>query len=179
MYLARSRPLFFVAFIACLLATGTSLYLEYGLRLVPCLLCILQRALFVILGAISLLAFIHAPGTVIWRVYSVGILLLAAAGLSAAGRQVWLETISITSLVACPNDPQCPHGSNSVVHLISQAFDSAVECAEVSWTLLTMSAAEWSLLAFVGLIVIAIYQIFQREPERDDPEVSGVEAHQD
>ncbi|MDB6051522.1 MAG: hypothetical protein JWR17_4268 [Pseudomonas sp.] len=179
MHLAASRPLFFLAFIASTLVVGASLYLEYGVGLVPCSLCLVQRTLLIILGAVSLIAFFHAPTNATWRAYSIAMLLCAMAGALSAGRQVWMQTHSIERLLPCRSPSQCLTESTSIAHLLARLFDRTAECAEVSWSLFGMSAAEWSLLAFVGLVLIATYQVFQRAPVSLDVEKENVKASQD
>jgi disulfide bond formation protein DsbB len=163
MYLARSRPLFLLAFIACALVIGAVMYLEYIVRLAPCPLCIVQRALVIAFGLISLAAFIQAPHKVGWRIYSSLILLCALAGAAAAGRQVWLQGVPVDEFTACVYSPDHYLDLLSLFSVIAQVFDGETDCIEVTWTLLGMSLPEWSLLAFAGMIGFALYQLCQRD----------------
>ncbi|MEB0041566.1 disulfide bond formation protein B [Pseudomonas sp. MH10] len=170
MQLARSRPLFFLAFIACALVICMALYLEYEEGLTPCALCILQRIFVVAFGIMSLVAYLHAPGQLVWRIYSSMLLLFALAGAVTAGRQVWLQTLPPQDLLSCVPGFEYLFETMAVNEAISRLFMGGINCDEVSWTLLEMSVPEWSLLAFAGLIMFATYQLFQREPARLDPE---------
>lgn len=170
MQLARSRPLFFLAFIACALVIGIALFLEHEAGLTPCALCILQRTCVVTFGVISLIAYLHAPGKLAWQIYSSMLLLIALAGAMIAGRQVWLQTIPAQDSMSCLPGFEYLFEIMSISQALSRLFESGVNCDEVTWTLFEMSVPEWSLLAFVGLIVFATYQLFQREPASVDHE---------
>jgi len=37
------------------------------------------------------------------------------------------------------------------------------ECAEVSWTMLGMSIPEWSLLGFIGMAIVCLWQLLRRD----------------
>lgn len=162
MHLARSRSLFLLAFIACALVTCAVVYLERSARLAPCPLCMVQRALVSVFGLIALAAFIQAPRKVGWRIYSSLMLFCAMAGASAAGRQVWLQSNPADG-AACVATSDNLFEVMTFFKIIAQMFDGEVDCLEVTWTLFGMSLPEWSLLAFVGMIVFAIYQLCQRD----------------
>ncbi|HCB44419.1 MAG TPA: disulfide bond formation protein B, partial [Pseudomonas sp.] len=54
MTLPASRPLYLLAFIVCVLLMAAALYLEHGVGLEPCPLCILQRIAVMVIGVICL-----------------------------------------------------------------------------------------------------------------------------
>ncbi|MGV8919370.1 MAG: disulfide bond formation protein B [Pseudomonas sp.] len=163
MHLARSRSLFFLAFIACALIMGAVIYLEHGVGLVPCPLCIVQRIFVIAFGLISLAAFLHGPGKTGWRIYSALILICALAGAGTAGRQVWLQTDPAQDLSSCMAGLQYLLQAMPFNKVVSLLFDGTADCAVVNWTLFGMSVTEWSLLAFAGLILLATYQLVQRD----------------
>lgn len=162
MYLARSRSLFLLAFIACALMIGTVVYLEYSARLVPCPLCQVQRVLMSAFGLIALAAFIQAPRKVGWRIYSSLLLVCALIGASAAGRQVWLQSGPADG-AACVSSADGLMEAMPFLKILARMFNGEVDCLEVTWTLLGMSLPEWSLLAFAGMIGFALYQLCQRD----------------
>ena len=71
MHLASPRPLFFLAFIGCVLLMAAALYLEHVVGLEPCPMCILQRICVVLFGVVCLIASLHGPGRLGRRVYAV------------------------------------------------------------------------------------------------------------
>ncbi len=56
-----SRTLFLVAFLGTVLIMLGALYLEHGVGLEPCPLCILQRLAVIGFGLVCLVAAIHGP----------------------------------------------------------------------------------------------------------------------
>ncbi|MDY7567073.1 disulfide bond formation protein B [Pseudomonas sp. RTC3] len=160
MHLARSRSLFLLAFIVSVFVTCVALYLEYGVGLRPCSLCILQRAFLITFGVVCLVAVVHSPDKAGWRMYSFIALLCALSGAVAAGSQVLLQSPLRGDVAACL---QAQNASQEAMPLfLAQAFECAAGCTEIHWSLLGMSVAEWSLLAFAGMIFFAAYPLFQR-----------------
>lgn len=159
MHLARKRVLFFLAFIACALSLGAALWLQYGFNLEPCLFCRWQRALLVIAGLICLVAAVHGPMARGWSRYALGLLLVALLGAGVAGAQVWLQTSSPEQLSAVANalerglDNLSLHAWGELLHGESRL------CAEINWSLVGISLPEWSLLCFVGLVLLAMYPL--------------------
>ena len=139
---------------ACLLAYGY--YLQFVDGLEPCPLCILQRAAYFAVLVIALIGCIHAPGIGGIRIYSSLITLASLIGACIAGRQVWLQHLPADKV------PECGPGLEYMLEVFSfgetmqKVFKGSGECAVVDWTFLSFSIAEWSLLWFIGLTVLAI-----------------------
>lgn len=171
MHLARTRFLFLLAFIACAISVGAAAYLQYTYGLIPCLLCQWQRALMVVCGLICLVAALHGPSRRGSPRYAAGLLVMALFGAGLAGAHIGLQTSTpeqLDSLTA-----RLGHGADLLLlpawgeHLI----DELTRCAEINWSLFGISLPEWSLLAFVGLILLALYPLLvqmRRKIGRDD-----------
>ncbi|AHG38759.1 acetyltransferase [Pseudomonas syringae CC1557] len=159
MYLARTRFLYFLVSLACVLIIGTAIYVQQAFGLEPCILCILQRVAFVTCGVLALAAACHAPGAAGLRRYSLGLLLFTLAGMGTAGVQVWLQTASVDQLI--PFIARLEHLLSflSLDMCIDRVRSDAMLCAEITWSLLGMSLPEWSVLAFAGLAAAALYPL--------------------
>ena len=159
MHLARTRVLFFLAFIACALSLGAVLWLQHAFNLDPCLFCRWQRVLLAIAGLICLTAAVHGPSVRGWRGYALGLLLAALLGAGVAGAQVWLQTsspeqfLSVTNALERSLDDLSLHAWGDLFHGESRL------CAEINWSLFGISLPEWSLLLFTGLILLALYPL--------------------
>jgi protein dithiol:quinone oxidoreductase len=162
MSLASPRGLFFAAFIFCLATMGGALYLEHVLGQEPCPLCVVQRVCIIIFGLICAAAAVHAPGRGGQRGYAGVALLSALAGAGTAGRQVWLQNVPADELPACLPSLDYMMQALPFQDIVRLVLHGSADCAEVNWTLLGMSIPEWSLLAFVGLIVFSVYQLLRR-----------------
>ncbi|HZI84245.1 MAG TPA: disulfide bond formation protein B, partial [Casimicrobiaceae bacterium] len=88
--LPRRRIGYLLGFAVCAGLMAFALYLQFGLDLDPCPLCILQRVAVVAMGLVFLVAAIHNPGRFGATVYAVLQLALGGAGAGLALRQLWL-----------------------------------------------------------------------------------------
>lgn len=159
MLLARSRSLFSLAFLAAALVMGASLYLEHGVGLKPCSLCLVQRLFLGAFGLVNLLGALHGPARTGCWIYGALGLLLAMAGGATATRQVLLQQVPPEALMICQPDLHCLMQQVSPLQALQSMFRATAECAQIHWTLFDLSIPEWSLLAFVGLCAIALYQM--------------------
>ena len=158
MSLACSRSLFFMAFIAGALALGVSYYLEYAVGLRPCGLCLVQRFCLALLTGVCLMASVHGPGrigTVLYWLLSLG---CSLAGTVTAWRQVLLQSLPMEQAAACSTHLADMFAGSALLSILQQVFKGAVDCVEISWTLFDLSLTEWSLLFFVAMMILAVYQ---------------------
>jgi disulfide bond formation protein DsbB len=157
MHLARLRTLFFLASNACASFLGAGIYLEYhlGPSLNP--LCLLQRCLYAAYGVICLLAVVHAPGKRGWRAYSGGLLLIAASGAAIAGRQVFLQASPPEDMASCLANLHYLVDTQPYLKVLILVLQGNAGCSEINWSLFGLSIPEWSLLAFTGLSLFALY----------------------
>lgn len=172
MHLARLRTLFLLAFIACASILGASVYLEdnLGPSLTP--LCTVQRVLYAAFGLICLLAAVHAPGKSGWRIYSGFMLLISLFGAAIAGRQVFLQASPPEDMSSCIANLQYLLDTQPYLKVLSMVLAGHAGCSEINWSLFGLSIPEWSLLAFTGLSLFALYYLFI-EFRRPGPTGSG------
>jgi len=161
MSLACSRSLFFMAFIAGALALGVSYYLQYTVGLRPCGLCLLQRACLVLFIGICLVAAVHGPGRPGIVLYWLLGLLCSLAGTVAAWRQVLLQSEPMDQLPNCSPNLTDLFASMPWSCVIQRMFKGTADCAEISWTLFDLSIPEWSLLFFVAMMLLGVYQLLR------------------
>jgi disulfide bond formation protein DsbB len=160
MQLARLRTLFLLAFIACALFLGAGTYLEYNLGPSLSPLCFVQRCLYAAYGLICLLAVLHAPGTLGWRVYSGFMLLVSLCGAAVAGRQVFLQASPPEDMASCLANLQYLLDTQPYLKVVSMVLAGYAGCSEITWSLVGLSIPEWSLLAFAGMSLFALYYLF-------------------
>ncbi len=152
MFLDGSRSLFLLVFSGCLLGMVISCYLEYAVGLVPSPLCLAQRFCLMGLGALSLLALLHAPGRRGRQLYAGLALGVALTGTVAALRQIWLQAGPPGSLPDCQSAGVLRNGTRAVTEVLQLVLHGRAECIDVSWSLLGMTLPEWSLMLFILLL---------------------------
>ena len=151
------RQGYLAGFLVCAGLLAFSLYLQYHEYQDPCPLCILQRVAFIALMTVFLLGALHGPGSTGAVVYSALLVIISLIGASIATRHVWLQHL--------PKDkvPECGPGLTYMLNkfplfdAFAKVFRGSGECAEVGWTLLTLSIAGWALVWFVLLGAFAAY----------------------
>jgi disulfide bond formation protein DsbB len=152
-----------LGFLACVALLGFALYMERFGGLRPCPLCTFQRAAFIILGLVFLVAGLHAPRSAGGRRgYGVFALVAATVGIAIAGRHVWLTYLPPDQVPACGPDLAYMMDAFPLGDVVRKVLTGSGECAKVDWTLLGMSMPEWSLLCFIILALWALYAAFKR-----------------
>jgi disulfide bond formation protein DsbB len=177
MSLACSRSLFFMAFIAGALALGVSYYLEYAVGLKPCGLCLLQRICLALLTGVCLMASIHGPGRFGTFLYWLLGLCCSLAGTITAWRQVLLQNDQVHQLSSCIPNLADLFATTPWVFVVQQMFKGTAECTHISWTLFDLSIPEWSLLFFVAMTILGVFQLLRLVWVACQRPLSGESSH--
>lgn len=150
--------------IALLAATAMAfaLYLQHGVGLEPCPLCVFQRVAVIAAGGIALLAALHGPQAGGQRVYAALTALAALAGVIVAGRHVWLQHLPADQVPACGPGLDYWLDALPLQEVVRQVFQGSGECAKVDWTWLGVSLPGWTLVLFCGLLLLAFWQLLRR-----------------
>ncbi|MBI3056742.1 MAG: disulfide bond formation protein B, partial [Betaproteobacteria bacterium] len=82
---------------------------------------------------------------------------IAAIGAGIATRHVWLQHLPKDQVPECGPGLEYMLNKFPLTQALEKVFRGSGECAEVGWTFLTLSIAEWSLAWFVLLGVLAVY----------------------
>ncbi len=136
---------------ACVAMMAYALYEQHVGGLVPCHMCIFQRVCVIALGAIFLLAALHAPRRGGARVYGVLIALAAAVTAGVAGRHVWLQMQPPGSVPACGADLDFMLEVMPLKDVLVKVFTGGGECQKIDWSFLGLSMPAWVLIAALGL----------------------------
>lgn len=150
------RLFYLLLLLTCGALLGFGYYLQFVDGLEPCPLCILQRLAYIAIFIISVIGFIHAPVTNWFRVYSGLISIASLSGAGIAARQVWLQHLPADKVPECGPGLEYMLDVFPLADTIKMVFTGSGECAEVNWTLLSLSIAEWSLICFVALLIVSV-----------------------
>lgn len=140
-------------FAVCVALLGFALYVEHGMFMLPCPLCVLQRFVFAAMGLLGLLAALHNPAGRSGRAaYGLGIAGLAALGASIAMRHAWLQMQPISALPSCSGQGLgYMWEALGPIDAIAASLAGSADCAKIDWTFLGLSMPVWTSVCFVLL----------------------------
>ncbi|MFH1600198.1 MAG: disulfide bond formation protein B [Pseudomonadota bacterium] len=158
------RAQFLTGFALCAALLAYALYVQFGMLMMPCPLCILQRIAFAALGIVFLVGGLHAPkGRVGRAIYGLLAFIPAAAGAGVAARHVWLQSLPPSEVPLCTS-----MGLDYMIEAmgpmsaLAKVLEGSGECAKVDWTFLGVSMPAWTLVWFVGLALGVLWAGFRR-----------------
>ena len=143
---------------------GAALYLQYVLHHEPCPLCMVQRFIFIALGVLFFIAFLHNPKRTGSRVYGGLIAFVALCGVAVAGRHIWIQHLPKDEVPACGPGLNYMLENFPMSEVLQELMHGSGECAEKGWTFLTLTIPELSLIWYVLLGAWAL--MIALRPER-------------
>ena len=143
--------------LACAGLLAFGYYLQYVDHQDPCPLCLVQRGFFYGVLAVFAVAALHSPARTGKIVYCAAASLLALFGFGVAARQVWLQHLPADQVPACGPDLFFMIENFPLSRTLQKLFMGSGQCAEVNWTFLGLSIAEWSLAWFAALAIYALW----------------------
>lgn len=142
----RALPALVALWCVGLLAFG--LYLQHGVGLEPCPMCIVQRyALLAVAMLAALAAVLPRRARLVLQAVAA---LMAAFGAFVAARQSWLQWFP-PEIQTCGRDFYGMIEAFPLRRAIPMIFRGTGDCSAVDWTLLGLTIANWSFLNFVAL----------------------------
>ena len=150
-------------FLLTVIAMLFALWLQHAQHLEPCPLCVFQRMAMMATGAIALLAFLHGPGLTGRRIYAGLTTLAVLAGVGVAGRHVWLQHLPPEQVPSCGPGLDYWLDTFPLFEVIGKVLRGSGECAEIDWAFMGVTLPGWTLVVFVGLLGLAVWQLFRRD----------------
>lgn len=147
---------------------GAALYLQYVMHQEPCPLCMVQRFVFIAMLALFAIAALHNPGRAGAKVYAALVTLLALSGAGVASRHIWIQHLPEDKIPACGPGLDYMLENFPMSELWKELMHGSGECAEKTWTFLSLGIPEWSLLWYV-LLGAWVVMIALRKPGADQP----------
>ena len=163
----QHRQAYFAAiFAACAALMLFGLYLQHVKGLEPCPLCVVQRIIFVAIGAVALLAALHGARSRAGQIgYGLAISLLALAGAGVAARHTWIQRFP-PPIQECGADFYFLVDTTALAQLLPAMFNGTGDCAQRAWVFLGLSIAEWALVCFVLIALATLWRTFSaRKPD--------------
>ncbi len=144
--------------LACAGLIGYALYVQYGMGLEPCPLCILQRIAVITAGLLFLLALLHNPGDRGARVYGLLIDLAALAGIAVAARHIWIIAQPPGAVAECGASLDYMLDVLPWHEVLGKVLTGSGECAKIDWQFVGLNMPTWVLMALaaVGIWGLAV-----------------------
>lgn len=156
------RLVFFGLALLALCAMLFAWYLEYQVGLNPCPLCMTQRVFVIAGGVVALLAFLHNPAGWGRRIYGLLCVVSAVVGGAVAARHVWLQHLPPDQVPACGPSLEYMLETLPFRETLSMVLMGDGNCAETHWTLLGFSIPEQTLMLFVVIAIVSLWQTLRR-----------------
>lgn len=140
--------------LTCVAMLGFGMYLQHGMGLEPCPMCIVQRYALIAVAVLSLLGWL-------WRSRAgalISTVLVAASavfGAFVAARQSWLQWYP-PEVVSCGRDFYGMIENFPIGRAIPMIFKGSGDCTKIDWTFLGASLANWSFVFFAGFVLAGL-----------------------
>ena len=138
-----------------------SIFFEIVVKLTPCVLCLVQRALVVLLLVVALVTLIRVikhKKVFILRIIST---VISFFGLAVSGRHIWLQqNADAYKSMTCLPDLSYMLKVMTIPEIISRVLSHAgAECAKVDWSFLGLSMPFWVGVLFLIYIISQLVSI--------------------
>ncbi|MGM0563797.1 MAG: disulfide bond formation protein B [Pseudomonadota bacterium] len=148
-FLTAPRAPYLALAAACGVLMAIALYMQYGMGLTPCNLCMFQRVAVMAVGVVALIAGLAGPRAAGRWWASAGLLLTSGVGMGLAGRQLWLQSLPADQVPACGPDLEWMMDTYPFTEMVMEVLRGSGDCAEVQWTFLGGSIPAWTMAFFV------------------------------
>jgi disulfide bond formation protein DsbB len=132
-----------------------ALIMEYGFGLVPCPLCLMQRIWVFWAGLFAYVSLLHNPR---WGIYPLMSIISSIIGGGFSIRQLYLQGLPEDEVPSCGPDLAYMIDAFPLADLLAAMTSGTGDCAKVSASFLGLSIPGWTLLAFIGLVILACFQ---------------------
>jgi disulfide bond formation protein DsbB len=146
--------------LACAGLIAYALFCQYGLKLQPCPLCILQRVAVITAGILFLAAAIHDPGDRAARAWGALIDLAALAGIAIAARHMWIIAQPPGTVAECGASLDYMMDVLPLHEVLDKVLKGSGECAKIDWHFLGLNMPTWVLISLVFVSSWAVFANF-------------------
>lgn len=143
-----------VAAMLTLVILAIALIMQYVFDLMPCPLCLVQRGVFVMIGAFALAEYFSQNKPLQRKVFALFTTLSSALGMAIAGRHIWLQNTPASEIPSCLPSLDYLVDTFNFTQIVKKVFQGSSECSEVSLTLLGLTIPQQTFILF------ALYFLF-------------------
>ena len=154
--LLATRLAYWLGFVVSFGLVALALVIQTRYQLEPCPLCISQRIVFMVIGALFLAAAIQNSSKVFFvKAYALLQMLAALGGAGVAIRHWWLQVHKDEMIVDCGVGFDYMFENFPLQKALTLVFKGTGDCAAIDWTFLGFSIPQLALISFVGFVVYA------------------------
>jgi len=135
------------------LALALALFLQHGMGLQPCPLCILQRVALILAGAIALAGALLGRGSGAQRAWIGASMLAALTGAGIAGWHAWILA-QPPATMSCGRPFEWFHAEFPLGVWLPRLFRGEADCLSGEWSLLGLGVPHWSLVGFAFVLAL-------------------------
>jgi disulfide bond formation protein DsbB len=150
------RLAYLLGFLVCAGLMAWALWLQYGLGLDPCPLCVFQRVAFISTGVVFLIAAIHNPRRVGAMIYAGLTVILSGIGAALAAWHVWIQGQPKGAVAACGMGLNYMLETLPLTEVIGRVLKGSGECAEQGWLFMGLAIPSWTFVFFIAMIASSI-----------------------
>lgn len=150
------RRLLALVALGCVGLLAFGLYLQHGVGLEPCPMCIVQRYALVLVALVAGLTALGSNRKFLMAGAGV-LVLLSGFGAFVAARQSFLQWYP-PEIVSCGRDFYGMIETFPLKRAIPMIFKGSGDCTAIDWTFLGGSIANWSFVSFalIGLLALGM-----------------------
>ena len=145
----------------CVALMAAALFMEHAMELEPCPLCIFQRLAVISVALAAFIGAIHNPANLGIKIYGGLVVLAAAIGSGLASRQLWLQSLPEDQVPSCGAGLDYLLDVFPLTEVVQMVLSGDGTCAEVVLTVLGLSIPGWTLIGFLGLNAMGIFQVIR------------------
>lgn len=146
------RLAYLLGFVICAGLIAWALWLQYGLGLDPCPLCIFQRVAVIATGIIFLIAAIQNPGPTGAAGYAMLTVIASGIGAGLAAWQVWIQGQPKGTVASCGMGLDYMLDTMPLTDVIVKVLKGSGECAEQGWLFMGLAIPAWTFVFFMAMI---------------------------
>jgi len=158
------RRLLALVALGCVALLAFGLYLQHGVGLEPCPMCIVQRYALTLVAVVAGLTAL-ASNRRGWMAGSSLLVLLSGFGAFVAARQSFLQWFP-PEITSCGRDFYGMIETFPLQRAIPMIFKGGGDCTKVDWTFLGGSIANWSFACFAVIFVTALMLVMRLTRQR-------------
>ena len=144
---------------ACIAMLVFGLYLQHGVGLEPCPMCIVQRYALVLVAVVAA-ATAFAQRKALLVAGSGLMVLLSGFGAFVAARQSFLQWYPPPE-ASCGRDLYGMIETFPLKRAIPMIFKGSGDCTKIDWTFLGLSIANWSFVCFTAIALVGLLLVLR------------------